>query len=99
MYLGEPTAADLLPESGTLLHVPKPPILTLNLRAHGSGALLIFFNAGDAGQRAIISSGLIQIESAYLCDLFDDRIETLHVTDGAIEITIEPRRIATLELS
>ncbi len=99
-HLGEPSASDLLPASGTLLHLPTPPILTLNLRAAPEGgALLTLFNASDEKQTAIVASGLIQIESAHHCDLFGNKLETLTVNNGAVEITIMPRQTMTLKLN
>jgi hypothetical protein len=63
------------------------------------GALLTLFNASDERQIAIVSSGLIQIESAHHCDLFGNKLETLTVNNGAVEITIMPRQTMTLKLN
>jgi alpha-mannosidase len=98
-HLGEPAAPELLPESGTLLHLPQHPILTLNLRAHDNGALLTLFNASDETQTACISSGLIHIESAHRCDMFGNQLETLTVNNGAVEVIIAPRQTTALFLN
>jgi hypothetical protein len=99
-HLGEPAASDLLPASGTLLHLPTPPILTLNLHAAPEGkTLLTLFNASDETQTAAISSALIHIESAQRCDMFGDHLETLTVNNGAVEVSISPRQTMTLELT
>ena len=99
-HLGEQQAAsNAIPESGTLLHLPTPPILTLNLRATPEGGTtLTLFNASDEIQTSTIASGLIQIESVHRCDLFGNQLETLNVNNGAVEITIAPRQIITLKL-
>jgi len=98
-HFGDPAASDLLPESGTLLNLPTPPILTLNLRAApAGGAILTLFNASDDGQTATVASGLIHIESAHRCDLFGNQLEMLNVNNGAVEISIAPRQTMTLEL-
>jgi alpha-mannosidase len=98
-HLGEPAASDLLPTSGTLLHLPQPPILALSLRAFDEGgALLTLFNASDESRRTTITSGLVKINAAYRCDLFGNRSETLPVNNGALEISVAPRRTITLEI-
>ncbi|MFT3894426.1 MAG: hypothetical protein QM730_22575 [Anaerolineales bacterium] len=98
-HLGEPSAQELLPESGTLLHLPQHPILTLNLRAHEDGALLTLFNASDEEQTSSISSGLIHINSVQRCDLFGNKLDNLSVNNGAVEVTIAPRQTTTLLLN
>jgi len=99
-HLGEPSAPELLPASGTLLHLPQPPILTLNFRAaREGGALLTLFNASDTSQTATISSRLIRIESAQCCDLFGTQLESLTTNNGTVEITIAPRKTMTLKLT
>jgi alpha-mannosidase len=96
-HLGEPSAPDLLPASGTLLHLPQPPVLTLSLRASSEGgALLTLFNASDEIQSTTVSSGLININSAYSCDLFGNQLEALPVNNGVLEFSIAPRRTITL---
>jgi hypothetical protein len=48
-HLGEPITQEKLPNTGTLLHLPEPPVLVLSL--HGTlndGALLVLFNACDS---------------------------------------------------
>ena len=99
-HLGELPASDLLPAAGTLLHLPKQPVLTLNLRATSEAcALLTLFNASDQTQTATVSSGLIHIRSADRCDLFGNRLEMLAVDNGAVEVTLTPRQTFTLTIS
>jgi hypothetical protein len=98
-HLGEEATSDVLPASGTLLYLPTPPILTLNLRAAPEhGATLTLFNASDEPQTATVASGLIHIESAHRCDLFGNQLESLTVNDGVVEITIMPRQTITLAI-
>jgi alpha-mannosidase len=99
-HLGEPAAPDLLPAMGTLLHLPQQPILALSLRATAEGdALLTLFNASDETQPATVASGLVQIDTAYRCDLFGNRLETLPVNNGTLEISIAPRRTIILAIA
>jgi hypothetical protein len=98
-HLGEPPAPELFPASGTLLHLPQPPILTLSLRAFDEGStLLTLFNASDEIQSTTVTSGLAKINTAIRCDLFGNPLETLPVNDGALEISIAPRRTLTLTI-
>jgi hypothetical protein len=98
-HLGEPAASDLLPASGTLLHLPTLPILTLSLRATPEhGATLTLFNASDEQQTATVANGLIHIESVHRCDLFGTQLESLTVNHGTVEITIAPRQTMTLAI-
>jgi alpha-mannosidase len=98
-HLGEPAAPELLPASGTLLHLPQPPILTLSLRAFDEGcALLTLFNASDEIQSTTVTSGLVKINTANRCDLFGNPLEALPVNDGALKISIAPRRTLTLAI-
>jgi len=99
-HLGELSAPELLPASGTLLHLPQHPTLTLNLRAAPEGgAMLTLFNASDVPQVATVSSGIIQIESAQHCDLFGNQLKTLNVNNGSVEVSIAPRQTMTLKLN
>jgi len=98
-HLGEPAALELLPVAGTLLHLPQPPVLVMNLRAAPEeSALLTLFNASDILQTATVSSGLIQIGAANRCDLYGNYLETLSVNNGAVEVTIAPRQTVMLDL-
>jgi hypothetical protein len=99
-HLGEPTALELLPATGTLLHLPQPPVLALSLRAApDGGALLTLFNASDEPQTAVVASGLVHINSEQRCDVSGEPFDTLPAKDGAIEIMLAPRRTVTLALS
>ena len=55
----------LLPATGTLLHLPQPPVLTLSLgAAPDDGALPTRLSASDEPQTAIVSSRLVHIRAA-----------------------------------
>jgi hypothetical protein len=99
-HLGEPAVKELLPASGTLLHLPQPPVLTLSLRSASNGnALLTLFNASDNLQTATVASGLVQVNEAYLCDLLGDRLDALAVGKGVLDVSIAPRQTVTIELN
>jgi alpha-mannosidase len=99
-HLGEPAAPEQLPATGTLLHLPQPPVLTLSLRAAPDGsALLTLFNASDEPQTAVVASGLVRIHAAQRCDLFGDPLESLSVNDGSVEVMIASRQTVTLRFS
>jgi hypothetical protein len=98
-HLGEPAAPDLLPASGTLLHLSQPPILTLSLRASNEGGVLLtLFNASDEVQLSNIAGGLVKMNTAYRCDLFGNQLEALPVINGALELSVAPRQSVTLAI-
>jgi hypothetical protein len=98
-HLGEPAGQEVLPATGTLLHLPQPPILTLSLHAsNDGGALLTLFNASDETQPATVECGLVKISTAHRCDLFGSHLEALPVNDGLLEISIAPRQMVTLSV-
>jgi hypothetical protein len=71
----------------------------LSLRpAPEGGVQIVLFNASEEAKRAAISPGLISFKAASLCDLFGNRINSLPVNDGVLEIVIAPRRTTTLRL-
>ena len=96
-HMGEQPAEVQLPASGSLITLPQPPLLTLNLRkAANGGMLLTLFNASDEIQQGRVESGIIRILAASQCDMFGVPIESIEVNSGAVDLTIRPRRIATL---
>lgn len=94
-HLGEPAAEQLLPATGTMLHLPQPPILTLNLRAESGCTILTLYNASDV---AIIQSGLLLIVHAASCGLFGDEQDEIPVKDNSIQIEIAPRLVSVIQL-
>lgn len=100
-HLGEPAAATTpWPASGSLLALPRDPILTLQVSAGAEpGTLrLRLWNASDQPQAAMIGSGLLRVQSAALCDLFDEPHTALPVTDGAVRATLPPRQVSVVRL-
>jgi alpha-mannosidase len=100
-HLGEETTSgDLLPESGSLLILPDFPTTVQRIKTSqdGKGIIIRLLNASDANHTAVIQSGLLTITSASRCDLLEKPIDTIQVSDGQIQVTIEPRRIAVLHL-
>jgi hypothetical protein len=99
-HLGEPAASELLPATGTFLHLPQLPVLTLNLRASKEGCtLLTLFNASDQVQSTTVTSALIRIDTANRCDLFGNHLEMIPVQDGALELSIAPRQTLTIAIN
>ncbi len=98
-HMGEVAAATQLPGSGTLLNLPQPPILTLSLRRSAdNGVLVTLLNSSDNSINAALASGLLKFRSAWICDLFGNRLENVQVVNGKLEISITARRIITLLL-
>ncbi len=100
-HLGEPPAATTpWPASGRLLALPAEPILTLHVRAGAEpGTLLLrLWNASDTPQAAVIGSGLLRVQAAHQCDLFDQPQAALAVTDGAVRCTLPPRQVCVVQL-
>jgi len=97
-HLGEPAATQLLPESGTLFHLPEPPILVLNLRTESDFTLLTLYNASDVPRTTTIQSGLLPIIHAALCGLFGEVQKSLPMQNDSVQIEIARRMICTLRI-
>ena len=98
-HLGEQPAEQLLPQNGTLLTLPEPPILVLNFRkAEEGGILITLYNASDEHRNAEVKSGIISLDQANRCDLFGKVLETLPVVAGVVKVEIPARRIFTLQV-
>ncbi len=94
-----------LPRSGSLLALPQPPIVTLQLLpgwAQGDAdrqALFVrLLNSSNDTQTAVIGSALLRITAAHECDLFGTPTNPLSVSDGTLSAEIAPRRLAVLRL-
>jgi alpha-mannosidase len=99
-HLGEQPAEQLLPQNGTLLTLPEPPILVLNFRkAEEGGILITLYNASDEHRNAEVKSGIISLDQANRCDLFGKVLETLPVVAGVVKVEIPARRIFTLQVA
>ncbi|WP_157442509.1 hypothetical protein [Deinococcus misasensis] len=91
-HLHEP-ASPVLPEGGTLLHLPESPVLVLQLCKTGDGVLeLTLLNASNADVTAKLSSALLHIHEAWTSE------GPLEVLDGTVLLKILPRRRQKLML-
>ncbi|MBI5353945.1 MAG: hypothetical protein HZB50_14985 [Chloroflexi bacterium] len=97
-HLGEPAASEQLPATGTLLHLPQPPIMVLNLRNEVDSTLITLFNASDESHTAMIQSGILPIVRTARCGLSGEAQESLPVKDGSIQVELTPRRVCTLRI-
>jgi hypothetical protein len=98
-HLGEPTPRTPWPTSGSLLTLPLPPVITLRVKPAGDGVLVRLLNASDSAQTATVGSGLVKITAAQRCDLLEQPVGALPVTDGAATIELAPRQVATIWLA
>ena len=99
--MGERSERRDLPASGSLLTLPKPPVEVLRVKRadNDEDSLIVrLYNASDEEQRRTINSGLFQIDRAWVCDLFEKRLERLPMEGDHIVITLPPRRICVVSL-
>ncbi len=96
--LGEPHGELPWPAAGSLLVLPDLPVITTHVKpAYEAGATLVrLLNASDAVQEATISSGLVRIGSADRCDLLENVLGPLLVENGAVQLTLQPREMASV---
>jgi alpha-mannosidase len=94
-----------LPREGSLLALPQPPIITLQVLpgwAQGDSADQAMFvrllNASNEPQTAVMGSALLRITAAHHCDLFGTPVNVLRVSAGSVHMEMEPRRVAVLRL-
>jgi alpha-mannosidase len=97
-HMGEAPLAQSLPVSGTLLHLPEPPISVMSLSRTGDGIALTLFNASGETQSTKIESALVSIQHAWHCDLFGQVTGELPVNDQSVAVDIEARRLVTLKI-
>ena len=98
-HMREPSAPNPpLPKRGQLLEIPQGPVTTLHVRAGEDGLLIRLLNASDETQLAAIKSGLLKLERAWRCDLFDHPTEELPVQDGVVHLELAPRRLGVLRV-
>jgi hypothetical protein len=99
-HMGEESDARAWPASGTLLALPQPPVMVLHVKpAAGNQLYVRLLNASDTEQTATVGSGLLQITGAASCDLLEHVEAGLPVQDGAVSLSLAPRRVATLLLT
>ena len=104
--MGEPVGDLAYPSNGTLLRLPEAlepsqPVFALHQKHAwaGSGIIVRLYNAMSSTQDTCIASGLLHIASAQLCDLMENPVQPLHVSDGKVTITLPPRQVQTVLLS
>jgi hypothetical protein len=93
--MGELSDDRCLPEVGSLLALPEPPMQVLHVkRANDGGGLIIrLYNAGDSEWTATIGSGLFRISDAWQCDLFERRTGGLSSQDDSAAVSIPARQV------
>lgn len=97
-HMGEPPQPERLPASGTLLHLPEPPVVVMSVEPAEDGLTLALFNASDTAHEGAVQPGLLTVERAWQCDLFGQQGAELPVSVGGIKVWIKPRRMLTLRL-
>ena len=100
--LGEsPAVGSHLPPTGSLLHLPQGDVLTLHIKHadQGNQMVLRLYNPTGQEQEAEVGSGLLQIWSAELCDLFENAIRQVDVEEGTVRLKIQARELVVLRLA
>jgi hypothetical protein len=105
-HMGEPADSQTYPAAGSLLRLPEQTtpqgaVVTLHVKPGRKENAVIarLYNTGDTTQTACIGSGLLRIEAAQVCDLFDNPLETLEVTGGDVSFRAPARRVTCLKLT
>ncbi|MFB6218132.1 MAG: hypothetical protein ABEH77_02970 [Halobacteriaceae archaeon] len=110
--LAEP-ADGALPRSGSLLDLPDPPVLVLQVRpadapapgdrfldadAGGDGLCVLLKNASDDPREATVGSGLLRVDTAERTGVLGGTGEPLGVADGTAAVELDPRETAMVVL-
>jgi alpha-mannosidase len=98
-HMGEALQTPALPLSGTLLHLPEPPIMVLSVERAADRLTVTLFNASDAPQSAVIRSALLTVQRAWQCDLLGQPEREVPVVNQHVEVTVETRRFLTLKIA
>lgn len=95
-----PVTAPALPQSGSLLRLPEPPILTLHIKPadDGAGIIVRLHNAADEAHTATIGPGILKIAAAQQCDLFETPLADLTLDKGSLSLEIPARSIEIVRL-
>ena len=67
--------------------------------ATGNQLYVRLLNASDTEQAATVGSGLLRITAAATCDMLERVEGEAPVQDGAVSVSLAPRRVATLLLT
>jgi alpha-mannosidase len=97
-HLGEAPQSQAWPTSGTLLHLPEPPVAVLSIERAADRLTVTLFNASEATQSAAVRSALLTVQRAWRCDLFGQAVQEVPVVDHCVEVTVEARRLLTLKI-
>lgn len=98
-HLGETSDDKNLPAQGQFICLPEGEIQALQVRALESGKVsLRLLNITDSEQAAVIESGIARIMRAWACDLFDQTVSELTVSDGSLRLSIPAHRLQTIHL-
>ncbi|MBE0695521.1 MAG: hypothetical protein IH586_01220, partial [Anaerolineaceae bacterium] len=105
-HMGEPAETETFPTTGSLLQLPETlepggPVFTLHIKPAGKGEGIIarLYNTGDTPYKTRISSGLLQIKTAALCDLTENDLEALPVSAGTASVVVPSHQVVILRLS
>jgi alpha-mannosidase len=99
-HLGEPTERTPWPASGSLLRLPQPPVMVLHIKPSSGNEIAVrLLNASDEPQEATVSSSLLRIVGAMVCDLFEGADgKDVAVRDGVVTVEMAPRQVIVLKL-
>jgi len=98
-HLHETSDDENLPAQGQFLRLPEGEIQTLQVRALKSGKVsLRLLNITDSEQAAVIESGIARIMRAWACDLFDQPVSKLTISDELLHVSIPARRLQTIHI-
>lgn len=92
------TVAAPLPSTGTLLHLPPPPVLATQISGDGTTVILRLTNAGDTPRPATVGSALQTITAAEESDFFTRARRPLPVRRGKVTLPLAPRQTVVLRL-
>jgi alpha-mannosidase len=103
--LESPLLPPSLPVKGSLLTLPEPPILLLEMSPVEStdesdrGLILLrFINASDQVVVAHMGSALLEMEQAQRCDFWGKAQEKLPLQEGAVAFIMKPRESVVIQI-
>jgi hypothetical protein len=98
--MGEESGERAWPAAGSLLALPEPPVMVLHVKpAAGNQLVVRLQNASDSAQVATVGSAILRITEAAACDMLEHVEAALPVLNGAVQLSLAPRRVATLLLT
>jgi hypothetical protein len=104
-HMGEPAETQTYPSTGSLLRLPEEtdpgsPVVSLHVKParQGQGVVVRLYNTAESEQPARIGSGMLKIESAELCDMFDAPTGELAVNNGEVTVPAQGRRVTCVRL-